>query len=761
MNARVWSMAYLLAVAAQTHAEYVWDPIGPNGGLVAALEALPSQPQIMICGLHNGGAFRSADGGDSWAPLSRIPSGARVADIAIGSFEQAWQVYLSCSSGLFRSDDLGQTWANIGDPVSALEAAQNGIVLARSHYNIWRLSCDSGESWRELEQRPDAATLSPDGTSIYMVNDDDLWRTGVDHLRWEQVSEDGHVWGGGGTATGIEVSPAAPDQLFVPGYAFGDGLHLDIRWKGVKRSIDGGRTWESIGGGFITALEIAGSNGDAFVGNSVGQVFRWRDGGESWDGLGQFGSDVRCIDAERWQEGILTVGTLSGIHQTVDGGETWTRKDRGIRKTATTSVTYLAGRDGGSWLLTTAFDGAFTRSGTGEAWVRLNDAPSASVGEVAVAPSDPSIVYVGAHRSGDGGRSWQALDCMGNLPAGSLAVNPIDPDHVIALFFVDGADYVDWFSLESRDGGKTCDVGSRVHPPPHRLVFDPAGREVYLLRSTYDAPPYGIVAVDLAGNSQRVLHDDYYFDTMVFSPSPPERIYAVEATAEVRRLWRSDDGADTWEVFDIGKMKEAWSTQGYPFPGRLPGYFPAPSGPSPGSLTMDPHNQDRLFYACYGNGVFVSEDAGETWQEINGGLTGLDVHTVAISPSHPSEVLLATFSGIYQLSDHDTAAVDESAELPDAFALAQNSPNPFNSFTAITFALPASSRPMHIELSIYDLLGRRVRTLMWGLAEAGTHEASWDGKDQAGREMSSGVYLYELATDRGPWGETRKMVLIR
>ncbi|MBT4497672.1 MAG: T9SS type A sorting domain-containing protein [Gemmatimonadetes bacterium] len=110
-------------------------------------------------------------------------------------------------------------------------------------------------------------------------------------------------------------------------------------------------------------------------------------------------------------------------------------------------------------------------------------------------------------------------------------------------------------------------------------------------------------------------------------------------------------------------------------------------------------------------------------------------------------------------SSGSTAVVeDRAAGRPLTFALKQNYPNPFNAGTVIRFALPERR---DIELSIFNLAGQRVATLTQGMREAGTYTVRWDGRDDDGRELASGVYLYRLRTDEGQQMETQKLVLVR
>ncbi|MCX6134970.1 MAG: Ig-like domain-containing protein [Ignavibacteriales bacterium] len=103
-----------------------------------------------------------------------------------------------------------------------------------------------------------------------------------------------------------------------------------------------------------------------------------------------------------------------------------------------------------------------------------------------------------------------------------------------------------------------------------------------------------------------------------------------------------------------------------------------------------------------------------------------------------------------------TAVEPASASLPLAFDLDQNYPNPFNPTTAISYQLIANSL---VTLKVYDMLGREVTTVVNEMGVAGKHTAVWDGKNDRGESVSSGVYLYQLRA--GGLVMTKKMVLLK
>ena len=106
-------------------------------------------------------------------------------------------------------------------------------------------------------------------------------------------------------------------------------------------------------------------------------------------------------------------------------------------------------------------------------------------------------------------------------------------------------------------------------------------------------------------------------------------------------------------------------------------------------------------------------------------------------------------------------AIQSSPALPAQTALLANYPNPFNPETWIPYQLHA---PARVRLSIYDVRGALVRHIDLGQRAAGLYltrasAAHWDGRDQGGERVASGVYVYRLQA--GPVAQGRKMVVVK
>ncbi|MDZ7724950.1 MAG: FlgD immunoglobulin-like domain containing protein [candidate division KSB1 bacterium] len=100
--------------------------------------------------------------------------------------------------------------------------------------------------------------------------------------------------------------------------------------------------------------------------------------------------------------------------------------------------------------------------------------------------------------------------------------------------------------------------------------------------------------------------------------------------------------------------------------------------------------------------------------------------------------------------------VSEAEQVNNDFRLDANVPNPFNPVTTLCYSL---SRTGHVALNIFDLTGRHIRELVNDIQRNGTYSVQWDGTDEQGIPVASGMFFYRLSTDM--YQETRKMSLIR
>ncbi len=119
------------------------------------------------------------------------------------------------------------------------------------------------------------------------------------------------------------------------------------------------------------------------------------------------------------------------------------------------------------------------------------------------------------------------------------------------------------------------------------------------------------------------------------------------------------------------------------------------------------------------------------------------------------------YSNVVDFLPIDPAGVEEiPGRIPRAFSLSQNYPNPFNPSTTISFDIPGlSGTKQPVSLIVFDLRGRPVKTLFDSELEPGSHRIHWDGRDDRGRSVASGIYLYRLKVHEEAF--TRKMSLLK
>ncbi|MBX7150853.1 T9SS type A sorting domain-containing protein [bacterium] len=142
--------------------------------------------------------------------------------------------------------------------------------------------------------------------------------------------------------------------------------------------------------------------------------------------------------------------------------------------------------------------------------------------------------------------------------------------------------------------------------------------------------------------------------------------------------------------------------------------------------------------------VFIYQKTGDTWTPLR---------TQVYAEKHQVRALVKTLGEFKVGLD---ATFTGNNVVPKEFTLKQNYPNPFNPSTTIAFDLPQDGT---LKLVVYNLLGQRVKTLYSGFQLAGSYRISWDGKNELGQQVASGVYLYRV--EAGAFVKTKKMMLIK
>jgi photosystem II stability/assembly factor-like uncharacterized protein len=360
--------------------------------------------------------------------------------------------------------------------------------------------------------------------------------------------------------------------------------------------------------------------------------------------------------------GILTVqAAAQTIHPKLYEGLRWRLIGpfRGGRTVALAgipdepNVFYIGSVNGGVWKTTDA----------GRTWKPIFDhEPTRSIGAIAIAPSDPKILYVGSgegterpdlsvgdgiYRSTDGGKTWVHLGLREGQQIPSIAVDPHNPDRVFAavLGHPYGPNAVRGV-FRSTDGGRTWRkvLYKNESTGAVEVTFDPDNSQiVYASLWAAQRPPWstggpllapgsGLYKSTDGGNTWHQLRgglpgwkEKVGRIGICIAPSRPGRMYAwVQADSKAGGIYRSNDAGRTWKR--VNHEGRIW--------GR-PWDFAC--------LRVDPDHPGIVYAA--NTSTYRSTDGGAHWTAIKGAPGGDDYHTIWINPKHPRIIALAADQG--------------------------------------------------------------------------------------------------------------------
>jgi photosystem II stability/assembly factor-like uncharacterized protein len=330
---------------------------------------------------------------------------------------------------------------------------------------------------------------------------------------------------------------------------------------------------------------------------------------------------------------------------------------RGGRTVAATGVPgqpnlfYIGVHNGGVWK-TTDF---------GYTWTPIFDRqPTGSIGALAVAPSDPNVLYVGSgeglqrpdlstgdgiYKSVDGGKTWQHLGLRDGQQIPALLVDPANPDRVFVAVL--GHPYglnAERGVFRSTDGGKSWQnvLYKDENTGAVALAFDPGNAQtVYAVlwasrqgpweNAAWQGPESGLYKSVDGGTTWRQLSTGLPSSKeglgrigMCVAPSAPQRLYALVDAKERGGLYVSEDAGDSWNL--VNQESRIW--------GR---------GSDFAEVKTDPKNKDVIYVA--NTSLYRSSNGGKTFTAIKGAPGGDDYHTVWINPDNPQIILTASDQG--------------------------------------------------------------------------------------------------------------------
>jgi len=685
------------------------------------------------------------------------------------------QVIVNASGGLFASLDDGQSWHFTGIGTVATEGGQDGKGFDASEMNDGRvliaaskLLVGSSEvhSFNVMSGSPDQIrSVAVFGSTIYAASIYDIYRSTDNGSSWDLVlGNDQNLWE---AIMDLVVDPTngtVVAHMDRPG-----GLFLWV-------SEDGGDTWaqQQIPGafGFIEQIDFDADGTLWFSHNYQTQQhhmlrsstdygasstvvyetpdnhrvghFTFSDDGAialqkgagfvlSTDGGATFNMVTPTFGTPQivqYAGTTLLSGDAEGIVRSDDNGSSWSASSEGL--IGTMAYDTAVGPDGEVFLMR---QGRALYNGSGS-WETL-PVPVSQDGFVARAAhitASGRLLVLGAVNDGgylssgyysDDGTTWTEIGGARDAEGTGWINRVVERD---------GALYASTEStglFMSTDDGETWSVvsatqGGQVFVDGDGALYLSGSMGVFV--STDDGATWGTIP-DISGPE-------------VAAASPVTTTFIVSSWANLVRT--TDHGATQDEITNnvsAGIGADFWVS-------RYSGMAYDTAGTLYLSVEATNNRTGRLEAR-----LLISEDDGDSFSDITPTLPQVPFRRarIALLKVGANGMMTAkTNMGVFM--DGLTVGVEgETTVPPTAFSLDQNYPNPFNPSTTIAFRLPEAGR---VHLAVYDLLGRRVATLVDGALAAGQHRRVFDGQD-----LASGVYFVCLAS--GSHSTTRRMLLVK
>lgn len=500
------------------------------------------------------------------------------------------------------------------------------------------------------------------------------------------------------------------------------------------------QTWTSQTSGTTNILEAIwfkdAQNGWA-VGNSGTTLFT-TNGGQTWNAINLTNEDLKDVAFLDQNIGLI-VGDNGRIFRTTNGGANWTSVASG------TSSNILAVAFGeGGMAYAAGRDGVILRStDNGASWTVVE---TGTVRYRGIAAKGSQYTWVvgenGALKiSTNGGQTWTAK-------------SPGTSSDLHDVFFLTQTE--GWIAgqndvlLYSTDGGNTWSSrNSGINIGLEAVVFLNSnngwavGNSGRIFKTTNGGMNW---AVEASGVTVE-LNDVFFLNVgngWVVGDNGTI-LYRKDASVPSIILQLSNMNPHVGQKFEARAYDKA---TGIEASRKTLAAIPSPNF----SVTFDNITSSNSywvdFYADHnGNGSYNAPPTDHAWRLEANNVTG----EVTLNFIHNTNFTDIQWPGTTWINDQT-----DQAGVPTQFRLEQNYPNPFNPETTIRFSLP---RAFQVKLEIYNMLGQRVRSLVNGQLNAGVYTAKWDGNDDLGRSLSSGVYFYRI--EAGRFASTQRMVLMK
>jgi photosystem II stability/assembly factor-like uncharacterized protein len=626
--------------------ESIWEFMGPTNieGRITDIELLPGDPETIFTGTAQGGVFKSNDNGLSWLPVFDKQTSLSIGDIAI-SKSNPEIIYVGTGEanagggsltydgiGVFKSNDGGQTWG-----YSGLE------------------NCGSIGRMVVHPNNPDIVYVAAMGRLFSDNGERGVYKTTDGGITWEQKLFISDSTG----AVDIVINPENPEIIYA---AMWERVRRPERrsyggaTSGIYKSVDGGDTWTELTNGLPSSADDKGRIGidicDAYpnvlyaiYADKTGffkGIFKTENGGISWIKKDN-GIDNNVYVSYGWWFGRIKADPVNPLiayvigfypYKTANGGNSWSNISSWTMHVDQHAMAINPDNNNKIYI---GNDGGFLKSlNGGNTWSGFKKLPITQFYTCEIDEQHPERIYGGAQDNGTNRTMTGDLDDWEQIYGGDgfrVLVDPVNNNYVYA-------EYQYGNLARSFNGGNNFTPATSGISYSDRfnwntpVVFDPQNPQILyfgsqrLYKSTNRAASWNPVSGDLTNNDEQ---QNLVYNTLTTISVSPLYSNIIYTGSDDGNVWYTDKGGLNWINISMN-LPNRWIT----------------------SVTADPFEENKVYVTFsgyrwdeYQPHVLVSENNGQSWEDISSNLPEMPVNELIVDPSDTGYLYVATDAGVY------------------------------------------------------------------------------------------------------------------
>jgi photosystem II stability/assembly factor-like uncharacterized protein len=743
-----------------------WVSINPTGmfyvmtnnnyisGRTNSIAFHPTNPNIIYIAAAQGGVWKTTNGGINWVPLTdNLPTlacGDVVIDrnnpnvLYLGTGELNYSGDSQYGNGIYKSTNAGATWFQIA-PSSLVSNRCSQISIDPTNSNI-----------------------------IYMAGGNGVFKSTNAGINWVNTNS-------GSNVNCVLINPLNTSIIYCTPGGTNSGS--------IKKSTNGGATWTTLSGGLPSGMgRIQLAMVDNFpnvlyasISNSSGALvglYRTNDEGNTWTVKA---TTPNYLSSQGWYDNSITVKPNDTNFVIVGGIDVYSSNTQGtnlISKSSwsTTNKENFCHADihrllyNGNILYCCSDGGVYKSTNDGNNWSDLNQTISTLQYQSAdYNPTNLMIFHGGTQDNNkqyttDGGTSWLQRTTG---DGGYTIVDPVNTNYIYGQYVNgsiqrstnNGISYTS-FTPSGSTGGLFYNPYEMAPGDHNTIVFGRADvwKTTNAQTATSSSGWTRIATTSVVGGSVSAIGISATNINNIYIGTSNGRILV---TTDNGTTWKTKTGYPYVSDFVVDNTNDAvcYATLGgasAPHVIKTTNYgdsWQDISGDIPNiaanSIVMKTA-PERILFVGTDIGVFKSTDEGVHWISFNSGLPAVEIYDMKYKQSI-GLLLVATHGRGCWTFDINLTGIDPFGQIPLSYNLKQNYPNPFNPSTSIEFDIPKSEA---VNLSIYDMSGRKISEPINNNLNAGHYQVRWNGEN-----FASGIYVYKLSTPS--FSDTKRMVLVK